>query len=384
MRHGWSAILWVALAGLVSCGKKAEPPLPPPPATFAEAKTQDVPYTITTFGNCETIASVTLQAQVTGNLLRYAIAQGAMVKKGELIAEIDPAQFQAAVQQAQGQLDSAKATLANAQVTLERQQALYKTKTIDLADLQNAEANQLNAQGEVLTAEGNLANAQINLGYCTITSPIEGKAGVYTVDAGNLVTANQTQIMNLQTISPIYVNFTISENDFDRVRQYFTNGELKVEVSIPGAPDRKIQGKLTFINNNISSSTGTLMLQATFDNPEALLWPGLFVNVDLVLTVLKDAVVVPAQCVMVGQQGPYVFLLNADNTVKLQQVTLTQRQGDYAVVATGVNSGDKVITAGQLGLANGEKITPTAWQPPVSVTERMPKPLPSPAPSPAK
>lgn len=381
MKHGLAAILGVALAGLVSCGKKAEAPAPPPPTSYAVAKTQDVPYTITTFGNCETIANVTLQAQVTGNLLRYAIAQGAMVGKGDLIAEIDPAQFKAAVQESQGQLDSAKATLANAEVTLQRQQALYKTKTIDLADLQNAEASQLDAQGKVLAAEGALANAQINLGYCTITSPIDGKAGVYTVDAGNLVTANQTQIMNIQTISPIYVNFTISENDFDRVRQYFANGELKVEVNIPGAPDRKIHGKLTFINNSIASSTGTLMLQATFDNPDALLWPGLFVNVELILTVLKDAVVIPAPCVMIGQQGPYVFLVNPDNTVKIQPVTLTQRQGDHAVVASGVQAGDKVITAGQLGLANGQKVTPSAWVPPVAVTERMPSPTPLPSPA---
>lgn len=381
MNHCRAAIFVLTFAGLVACGKKAEAPLPPPPTTFAVAQTQNVPFTITTFGNCETIASVTLQAQVTGDLLRYAIAQGAMVKKGDLIAQIDPAQFQADVQQAQGQLDSAKATLANAEVTLQRQQALYKTKTIDLADLQNAEANQLDAQGKVLSAEGDLATAQINLGYCTITSPIEGKAGVYSVDAGNLVTANQTQIMNIQTINPIYVNFTISENDFDRVRQYFANGELKVVASIPGAPDRKIEGKLTFINNNIASSTGTLMLQATFDNPEALLWPGLFVNVELVLTELKDAVVIPAQCVMVGQQGAYVFVINPDDTVKIQLVTLTQRQGDYAVVASGVKSGDKIVTAGQLGLANGQKIAPTAWTPPVAVKEHMPTPTPMPSPA---
>lgn len=379
MRMKRAAAVVLGLGVFVSCEKKVEQAPPPPPASFAVAQTQDVPFTITTFGNCETIANVTLQAQVTGNLLRYAVAQGVMVKKGDLIAEIDPAQFQAAVQEAQGSLDSAKAALANTDVTLQRQQALYKTKTIDLADLQTAEANQLSAQGQVLTAQGDLATAQINLGYCTITSPIAGKAGLYTVDAGNLVTANTTQIMNIQTINPIYVSFTISENDFDRVRQYFANGELAVEVSIPGAPEKKIPGKLTFINNNIASSTGTLMLQATFPNPDGALWPGLFVNVELVLTVLKDAVVIPAPCVMIGQQGPYVFLVNSDNTVKIQLVTLTQRQGDNAVIATGVKAGDKVITAGQLGLANGQKITPSVWQPPVSVTDRLPSPTPTPA-----
>ena len=374
-----AAAVVLGLGVFVSCGKKVEQAPPPPPASFVVAHTQDVPFTITTFGNCDTIANVTLQAQVTGNLLRYAVAQGVMVKKGDLIAEIAPAQFQAAVQEAQGSLDAAEAALANTDVTLQRQQALYKTKTIDLADLQTAEANQLSAQGQVLTAQGDLATAQINLGYCTITSPIDGKTGLYTVDAGNLVTANTTQIMKIRTIDPIYGNFTISENDFDRVRQYLASGELAVEVSIPGAPDKKIPGKLTFINNTIASSTGTLMLQATFPNPDSVLWPGLFVNVELVLTVLKDAVVIPAPCVMIGQQGPYVFLVNSDNTVKIQLVTLTQRQGDSTVIATGVKAGDKVITAGQLGLANGQKITPGGWLPPVSVTDRLPSPTPTPA-----
>ena len=135
------------------------------------------------------------------------------------------------------------------------------------------------------------------------------------VDAGNLVAANTTKLINIQTIDPIYVEFTISENDFDKVRQYFTSGELPVEANIPGAPDKKVTGKLTFIDNTIASGTGTLTLRATMSNKEALLWPGLFVNVELILTVLQNAVVIPSQCVMVGQQGPYVFVVESDNTV---------------------------------------------------------------------
>ena len=320
MKHTLPVAMFCGLLYLVSCGKKpvAEPPLPP--VTVAAAKAENVPLTINTFGNCVTVADVTLQAQVNGTLLRYAVAEGAMAKKGDLVAEMDPAPYQAALQQAQGALDSAKAQLANAQVTLQRQQELYKTKTIDLADLQTAEANQLQAQGSVENAQGQLATAQINLGYCTIKSPIDGKAGIYQVDAGNLVTANTTKLINIETIDPIYVQFTISENDFNTVRQYFTAGEMTVEASIPGAPDKRLAGKLTFINNAISSSTGTLTLRATFPNQAALLWPGLFVNVQLILTVLQNAVVVPSQCVMVGQQGPYVFVVKPDDSVTLRQV----------------------------------------------------------------
>ena len=335
MKRALVVALYSGLLGLASCGKKPVPEAPPPPVTFAAAKAENVPLTIETFGNSVSIADVTLQAQVEGTLLRYAVAEGAMVKKGDLVAEIDPAPYQAALQEAQGSLDSAKAQLANAQVTLQRQQELFKTKTVDLADLQTAEANQLQAQGAVETAEGQLSDAKINLDYCTIKSPIDGKTGMYLVDAGNLVTANTTKLINIQTIDPIYVEFTISENDFNKVRQYFASGELAVEANVPGAPDKKVNGTLTFIDNSIESNTGTLALRATCSNKDALLWPGLFVNVQLILTVLENAVVLPSQCVMVGQQGPYVFLLKPDNTVAISQVQLGQRRADFTVISAG-------------------------------------------------
>ncbi|GAT33162.1 membrane fusion protein, multidrug efflux system [Terrimicrobium sacchariphilum] len=357
--------------GLVGCGPKPVATKPLPPATYAVAAEQNVPLTINTFGNCVTVADVTLQAQVTGTLTRFAIQQGALVKEGDLVAEIDPSPFQAALQEAKGSLDSAQAQLANADVTLQRQQQLYKTKTIDLADLQSAEANQLQAQGNVLSAQGQLANAQINLAYCTIKSPITGKAGIYMVDAGNLVTASKTELINIQTIDPIYVDFTVSENDFNTIRKYFTNGELPIEVTIPGAPDKVIPGKLTFINNSVASDTGTLSLRGTFPNADALLWPGLFVNVSLILTTVEKAVTVPSMCVMVGQTGPYVFKVNADDTVALQPVTLGQRRSDFAVVTKGVSAGDRIITAGQLGLVTGKKVTPTLWQPPAPLPSRQ-------------
>ena len=379
MKRTLLVALCSGLPCLISCGKKPVSEAPPPPVTFAAAKAENVPLTISTFGNCVTIAAVTLQPQVSGTLLRYAVAEGAMVKKGDLVAEIDSAPFQASVQQAQGSVDSAKAQLANAQVTLERQQELYKTKTVDLADLQTAEADQLQAQGAVETAEGQLANAKINLSYCTITSPIDGKTGIYEVDAGNLVTANNTKLINIQTIDPIYVDFTISENDFNTVRQYFNAGTLDVEASIPGVPDKKLPGKLTFIDNSISSGTGTLALRATFPNSAALLWPGLFVHVQLILTTLEGAVVVPSQCVMVGQQGPYVFVVGSDNTVALRPVQTGQRHTDYTVISSGVKAGEQVVTAGQLGLAQGKKVSPVPYQPPATLTGRAPFPSPSPA-----
>jgi membrane fusion protein, multidrug efflux system len=378
MKRGLPFALGLLVIGFSSCVKKPTPQAPLQPVTFAVAAAESVPLTIGTFGNVVTIADVTLQAQVEGNLLRYAVEEGAMVKKGDLIAQIDPAPYQAALQEAEGNLDSAKAQLANAQVTLQRQQELYKTKTVDLADLQTAEANQLQAQGAVLTAEGQLATAQINLGYCTISSPIDGKTGIYLVDAGNLVAANTTKLINVQTIDPIYVQFTISENDFDKVRQYFTQGELPVQANIPGAPDKKVTGKMTFIDNAITSGTGTLSLRATMPNKDAILWPGLFVDVELILTTLQNAIVIPSQCVMVGQEGPYVFVVNSDNTVTRHQLELGQRHADSTVVSKGLNAGDHVVTAGQLGLEDGMKVSATPFQAPPALPGRVPSPSPTP------
>ena len=138
------------------------------------------------------------------------------------------------------------------------------------------------------------------------------------------------------------------------MRQYFTAGELPVEVTVPSAPDEKVSGKLTFIDNAIASATGTLTLRATMPNKEALLWPGLFVNVDLVLTTLQNAIVIPSQCVMVGQQGPYVFVVDSNNTVTRRQLELGQRHADSTVISKGLNAGDRVVTAGQLGLDDGK------------------------------
>ena len=378
MKRELPLALCLLVSGFSSCAKKPSPQAPLQPVTFAVAAAESVPLTISTFGNVVTIADVTLQAQVEGTLLRYAVDEGAMVKKGDLIAQIDPAPFQAALEEAQGNLDSAKAQLANAQVTLQRQQELYKTKTIDLADLQTAEASQLQAQGAVLTAEGQLATAQINLGYCTISSPIDGKTGIYMVDAGNLVAANTTKLINVQTIDPIYVQFTISENDFDKVRQYFTQGQLPVQANIPGAPDKKVTGTMTFIDNTITSGTGTLSVRATMPNKDALLWPGLFVNVELILTTLQNAIVIPSQCVMIGQEGPYVFVVNSDNTVTRRQVEVGQRHADSTVVSKGLNAGDHVVTAGQLALEDGMKVGASPFQAPPPMPGKVPSPSPTP------
>ena len=162
------------------------------------------------------------------------------------------------------------------------------------------------------------------------------------------------------------------------MRQYFTQGQLPVQANIPGAPDKKVTGKMTFLDNAITSGTGTISLRATMPNKDAVLWPGLFVDVELILTTLQNAIVVPSQCVMVGQQGPYVFVVNSDNMVTRHQVEIGQRHADSTVISKGVNAGDHVVTAGQLGLQDGMKVSATPFQAPPALPGRVPSPSPTP------
>ncbi|HEY8900041.1 MAG TPA: efflux RND transporter periplasmic adaptor subunit [Chthoniobacterales bacterium] len=348
------------LVGLSLLGcQKAKPPAPPPlPVTVAEVATADVPLYLETFGTGVTVAAVTIVPQVTGVLAATKFAEGAAVSKGDVIFEIDPQPYQAALTQAQGALESARANLLLAQQNLARQQKLYETKVNDIQDFQNAQATAQAAQGSVLSCEAALQTAQINLGYCTIRSPIDGRTGPYLLNTGNLVTANSSQLVNIQTQAPIYVDYTISESDLPRLRQYLDGDGLPVEVTIPGATDYTGHGTLRFIDNSVAAGTGTLEMRATLPNEDLRLWPGQFVNVRLILTSLKNALVAPATAVIVGQTGDYVFVLQAGNRIAMRPVKKGQREGDNVIIESGLAAGEKVVTSGQIALADGMTVAP--------------------------
>ncbi|MDD5199595.1 MAG: efflux RND transporter periplasmic adaptor subunit [Terrimicrobiaceae bacterium] len=350
-------IAFLALAA-PACQKSKPAATPPLPVTFAAATTGDVPLYLDTFGNCVAIASVTIVPQVTGILSQTQFAEGTAVKKGGVIFQIDPQPYEAALTQAQGNLESAKANLLNAQQDLARQQKLYQTKVADVQEFQNAQAAAQAAQGSVLAGEAALKTAQINLGYCTISSPIDGRTGPYLINTGNLVTANQSKLVNIQTQSPIYVDYTVSESDLPQLRQWLDGDGLEVDITIPGDADYIGRGTLRFIDNQVASGTGTLEMRATLPNADLRLLPGQFVNVRLILTTLKGAILVPATAVLVGQTGDYVFVLQADNTVAIRPVKKGQREGDNVLIESGLAAGEKVITSGQIGLAQGVKVAP--------------------------
>lgn len=364
----WARLLSLVVVGFsfLGCQKSKSPPPPPLPVTTAVARTGDMPLYLETFGRGVTIASVTVVPQVTGILAETKFTEGATVKKGDVIFQIDPRPYEAAVNEAQGNLETAKANLVNANEQLARQQKLYETKVNDVQDFQNAQATAQAAQGNVLSSQAALENAQINLGYCTITAPIDGRTGPYLINTGNLVTANSSQLVNIQTQSPIYVDYTISESDLPKLREWLDADGLDVEVRIPGASDYLGQGKLRFIDNQVAPGTGTLEMRATLPNTDHRLWPGQYVNVRLILTTVKNAVIIPLTALLVGQTDDYVFVLQPDNTVAMRPVKKGQREGDEVIIVKGLSAGEKVVTSGQIALAPGMKVAPVASPSPAS------------------
>jgi len=354
------SILLALVTTLPACRKSSPPDRALQTVEFATARSGDVPLYIDTFGNAVTISSVTIQPQVTGILKTTSFEEGSFVKKGDVLFEIDPAPYNAALQQAVGNVESAKATLDNAKINLVRQQELLSKRVSDQQTADNAQADALSAQGAYDTAIAQYEQAKINLGYCTIQSPIEGKTGVYLVNTGNLVNQNQTQLVNIQTMQPIYVDYTISERDAAKTAAFLSAADrenLEVRVSIPGLPDSAEVGKLDFIDNKIQPDTGTVKLRAIVPNAKLSFWPGMYLDVRLILRTEKDAVLMPTASVMYGQDGAFVFVLNPDQSVTQRPVTLGQLQGSDVVVTGGLKAGESVVTMGQLGLVSGVRVT---------------------------
>ncbi len=343
----------------VGCHRKTTVAPRPPSVRVAVVTKETVPLYVATFGKCRSIASVTLVPQVTGILAETKFTEGTMVKAGDPLFEIDPKPYTAALEQAKGDLETAKANLVNAQEALARQQALFEKKVVDIQQLQNSQAALAGAGGDVESSTAAVELAQINLSYCTINSPINGRTGPYLINSGNLVSAGKSELVNVRTLSPIYVDYTISESDFPRVQRYLEEGDDGLEVRITVPSDAKFQatGKLTFIDNRIGSSTGTLALRATVPNDDLKLLPGQFVNVRLILKEMPDSVLVPSSAVLTGANGDYVFVLKPGDTVEQRAVTRGQLEGGLVVISDGLSAGESVVTFGQIALKSGAKVT---------------------------
>ncbi len=360
---------------LAGCGSKgnvadssSKPSAPPaPPVTVAVAREQAVPIEINAIGNAQPYRTVQVKSMVDGQILRVHFEQGDTVRAGQLLFELDKRPFQAALDQAQGKLAQDEATAANNKALAARANALLKQGVLAAQDVQTTNAQAQASAAAVQADKAAIETARVNLGYTDIRAPISGRAGAILVNLGNLVKANDTNALTtINQVEPIYVSFNIPEPQLSLVRERRAK-RLKVTASVPNQQNAA-EGTLSFIDNAVDTTTGTIRLMGTFPNRDERLWPGEYLNVKLVLGVDPHAVVVPSAAVQSGQQGKFVYVVKPDGTAAPTPVNTSRTYQQLAVIDNGVAAGTSVIVDGQQrvvpnGKVNVVRTVPTAPSP---------------------
>ncbi|MEI6073018.1 MAG: efflux RND transporter periplasmic adaptor subunit [Verrucomicrobiae bacterium] len=350
----------LALAVLFEGCKKPAPPgaRPPRPVIAAIAESADVPLYIDQIGRCVAFERVMIRPQVSGPVTAIHFADGADIKIGDLLFTIDPRPFQASC-------DAALATLTQVQAKaefdisqLKRSQKLSDNRVVSPQDLDSARSAEQSSQAGLNAARAGAETAKINLAYSSISSPVNGRTGKHLVDIGNIVKANETDMLEIQRQQPIYIEFIIPENALPRVRSYLAKGTLAVEAALPDDPSSARTGKLDFLDSGVNPDSGTVLLRGVFENEDRFFWPGQFVRVRILLDTLRSTVLIPAEAVQTGADNLFVFVISPDNKAVVRAVKTGQLQGHNIVISEGVQAGEKVVVTGQLGLSNGAAVRP--------------------------
>lgn len=330
------------------------------PVGVATAERKDVPVYLTGLGSVLAFNTVSIKSRVDGQLTEVNFKEGQNVKAGQLLALIDPRPYEVALSQAQAQLFKDQASLRDARLNYQRYKDLLQQSgamSQQQVDTQLATADQL--EGAVRADQAQVDNAKLNLVYCHITAPISGRIGIRLVDPGNMVHASDTNPMLVITqLQPITVLFTLPEDNLPTVSRRMAQGTLAVDAYSRDDQTKLATGKLLTIDNTIDQSTGTGRLKAVFENTDNQLWPNQFVNIRLLLEVRKNSVVVPAAAIQRGPQGTFVYTVKPDKTAEVRPVNIALTQQNVAVVTSGLNPGDMVVTDGQDKLQAGAKVEP--------------------------
>jgi multidrug efflux system membrane fusion protein len=354
------------------------------PVAVAPVSQRDVPLEVQVIGNVEAYSTVVIRAQVTGPLDHAHFHEGDFVRKGDLLFTIDPRPFQAAMEEAEANLERSRAQLAMSEANLKRDIAqhkyqqsqaarytqLFKQGIMSREQTEQAESSAdalaeavrgdeaaiKSARASAAASQSAVTTAKIQLGYTTIRSPIDGRTGNMTAKEGNLVSANQTDLITINQVQPIYVTFAVPEARLGAVKQYMAQAKLPVSAQPQDDSSAPEKGVLTFIDNSVDAGTGTIKLKGTFANSDRKLWPGQFARVTLRLAQQSDALVVPSQAVQTGQDGLFVYVVKADQTVESRPVTTGSRVDQDIVVERGVRVGETIVTEGHLRLAPGMRI----------------------------
>ncbi len=354
------------------------------PVVVAKVTMKDVPVDIQVIGNVEAYSAIAVKAQVGGELTRVSFKEGDYVKAGDLLFTIDPRAMRAQLQQVEANLLKNKAQLQQAQANLARDIAQQKyaeaqsaryarlmqegviskeqaelVRTNADATLQGVEADKAaieSARAEIAATQATVENVRVQLGYTEVRSSIDGRTGSINVKQGNVVTGSSVDLTTINQVQPIYVTFSVPESQLRPVKRYMEVNKLQV-IAVPQDDEgTKEVGVLTFVDNSVDMSTGTIKLKGTFPNQDRKLWPGEFVRVTLRLTTQANALVIPNQAVQTGQDGPFVFVVKADRTVESRPISTGARIDDEMVVDRGLEAGETVVTEGHLRLAPGTRI----------------------------
>lgn len=324
---------------------------PAVPVAVALVQQQTIPVRLHAIGNVEAYSTVAVKARVGGQILDVNFREGQPVKKGDVLFRIDPRPFEAALRQAEANALRDRAARDQARSQEKRYQELLDKNFISREAYAQIRTNAATAEATAKASEAALENARLALEYCTIRSPLDGYVGRVLLQAGNIVRADDASpLVVINQVRPIYVNFGIPEQHLPEVRKYMAGGPLAVDV-VPVDPQQAApRGTLIFVDNAVDPSTGTIRLRAQFDNADAALWPGQFVNVSLRLYEQADALTVPATAVQTGPEGQYLYVVGDDMLADVRRVIVARTDGERAIIAEGVAKGERVVTRGQLRL----------------------------------
>jgi membrane fusion protein, multidrug efflux system len=366
LRSAFVFLLFAAVLILPGCAKKdqvvaAATPggRPAAPVVVANVEQRDIPIQVRTIGNVEAYQTVQIRSQVNGQIQKISFHEGEDVRKGQLLFQLDKRPFQADLEKATAQEQHDRAAAENSKIEAERYTRLEKQGIVshEQGDQMRAQAK---ADAAAVAADAAAINAaRVQLQYTDISAPINARAGALLINLGNLVKANDTPyLVQLNQITPIYVTFSAPEANLDEVRHRFASGQqLKILAYPKGDAGDSAVGRLSFIDNEVDTTTGTFKLKGTFQNKDRRLWPGEFVDVALELSTQKNALVVPTKAVQSGQQGDYVYVVTQDNTAEPRPIKAAGVYQNLTVISDGLRPGERVIVDGQLRVAPNAKVT---------------------------
>jgi multidrug efflux system membrane fusion protein len=342
----------------------------PVPVTVAAAQRQDVPIMLDAIGTVQAFNTITIRAQVDGQLTEIAFREGQMVKQGDVLARVDPRSYQAALDQALARKAQDEALLANARLDLQRYTTLARNEGVSRQQQDTQRATVAQMEAIVASDQALIDSARTQLSFTMVRSPIDGRVGLRLVDPGNLVrSGDATGIVTVSQLQPITVNFTLPQQEVGRVLEALRRGTVPVEAHGQGLGPEPILGELVTIDNAVDAATGTIRLKATFGNEDGRLWPGAFVSIRLRIDTVPDAVTVPLVAVQRGPDGAFAFVLKPDRTVEQRPLRLGVLTANTAVVQHGMEAGERVVTSGALRLSNGTQVNPTEDTGPASPPE---------------